>query len=163
MDLYKITEIGSCKINISSCPKKTHSDKLDLQYLKEKSARILIISLLTYDEISNLKLENEELEAKELSIDFINFPISDMGIPGYEEFVSFIEKLFTKTMSYEKIIIHCKHGIGRSGLIALGLMVKNGNDLSESINAATKIRGYAIPQSVSQRKLLSLYSKNLIA
>jgi protein-tyrosine phosphatase len=69
--------------------------------------------------------------------------------------------MFFKTQHSKKIIIHCKHGIGRSGLIALGLMVKDGNDLIESIKTISKIRGYDIPQSRSQRKLISLYYKNI--
>ena len=159
MELFEVTKINKCRIYISSFPKINKNDRLNLPRFND--IKVVLVSLLDNREVEFLKLENEREEAIIVYSKFIHFPIPDMSIPGYEDFVNLIEQLYTNTNTNDKIIIHCKHGIGRSGLIALGLMVKNGNDLIESIKAISKIRGYDIPQSRSQRKLISLFYKNI--
>jgi protein-tyrosine phosphatase len=159
MQLFEVSKINNCKIYISSCPEVSKNGSIKLP--KFNDLEIVLISLLENREAKFLKLEDESEEAKKVYSEFIHFPIPDMGIPVYKVFVTFIDLMFFKTQHSKKIIIHCKHGIGRSGLIALGLMVKDGNDLIESIKTISKIRGYDIPQSRSQRKLISLYYKNI--
>jgi protein-tyrosine phosphatase len=159
MQLFEVSKINDCRIYISSCPEVSKNGSIQLP--KFNDLEIVLISLLENREAKFLKLENESEEAKKVYSEFIHFPIPDMGIPVYKDFVNFIDLMFFKTQHSKKIIIHCKHGIGRSGLIALGLMVNDGNDLIESIKTISKIRGYDIPQSRSQRKLISLYYKNI--
>lgn len=159
MELFKISEINACEIYISSCPKVSEDGHIELPKFPEDT--VVLISLLQSTEIGILGLENEAEAANKVVSEFISFPIADMGIPSYKDFVSFIALLFSKTENAKKIIIHCKHGIGRSGLIALGLLVKSGSNLTQAINDISKIRGYAIPQSRPQRKLISLYYKEV--
>jgi protein-tyrosine phosphatase len=161
LELFEIESINNCFICIASCPRVDENGEPNLKSVQESIDDILLVSLLTSSEIKNLNLGKEEAITKELGIDFINFPIADMGIPVYKQFVEFIDKLYSKTDGLDKLIIHCKHGIGRSGLIALGLMVRDGGELKLAIKKVSKIRGFDIPQSSSQRKLLSHYFKEV--
>jgi protein-tyrosine phosphatase len=159
MELFKISKINNCEIYISSCPEVSENGSIHFPIFNDFN--IVLISLLDNREAKFLKLENETEEAEKVYSEFICFPIIDMGIPGYQDFVTLIDLLLSKTNYSKKIIIHCKHGIGRSGLIALGLMIRDGRDLKQAVEKVSKIRGFDIPQSSSQRKLISLYYKNI--
>lgn len=87
----------------------------------------------------------------------------DKGICGFDQFVEFIEMLYSRTQELNSILIHCQHGVGRSGMVALGLMLRYGKDLQKSIKGVSKTRGYDVPQSLSQQRLLGAYSKSLNA
>ncbi|WP_164905247.1 protein-tyrosine phosphatase family protein [Aequorivita ciconiae] len=161
MESYKLTEINNCKIFIAPCPRGGGLLEDDIRELSDLNISLLI-SLLTFTESAQLELSAEADVCRSYSVDFINFPIMDKGICGFDNFVEFIELIYHKTQEMNSILIHCQHGVGRSGMIALGLMVKSGKDLEESIKLVSKNRGYTIPQSISQRKLLSAYYKSLL-
>jgi len=156
METHKLAQINKSKIFISPCPRGGEFLEKDIKELID-SEFSLIISLLTYTESDQLGLTAELDICKSYSVGFISFPIMDRGISGFDQFVEFIELLYHKTQELSSILIHCHHGVGRSGMIALGLMIRDGQDLEESIKQVSKIRGYDIPQSISQRRLLSAY------
>lgn len=161
MEIYKLTEINGCKISIGPCPKGGEHLEKDIQELSGLGIS-MIISLLTYTESVQLGLSTEADVCKSHSIEFINFPIMDKSICGFDQFVEFVEVLYNKTKRLNSLLFHCKFGVGRSGMAAIGLLLKHGLDLEKSIKQVSEIRGYDVPQSLSQRKLLSLYFQKLV-
>lgn len=162
METFKLVEINGCKISIGPCPKGDEHLEIDVQELSGCGIS-MIVSLLTYTESVQLGLSIEADVCKSHSIEFVNFPIMDKGICGFNQFVDFIELLYGRTQKLNSIFIHCQHGIGRSGMVALGLMIRDGKDLEESIKQVSAIRGYDVPQSLAQRRLLGAYHKFLSA
>jgi len=157
LETYKLTEINDCEISIGPCPKGGDHLERSMGELRD-CGTTMIISLLTYPESLQLGLSSEADVSKTHSIEFINFPIMDKGICGFDQFVEFIEFVYRKTNEFESILIHCQHGVGRSGMVALGLMIRDGKELEESIMSVSKTRGYDVPQSLAQRKLLSAFN-----
>lgn len=157
METHKLSQINKSKIFIGPCPRGGEFLEDDIKELIDLEFS-LIISLLTFTESAQLGLTAEADICKLYSVGFISFPIMDRGVSGFDQFVEFIELLYHKTQEVASILIHCQHGVGRSGMIALGLMIRDGKDLEESIKQVSKIRGYDVPQSISQRRLLSAYS-----
>ncbi len=156
---YWIAKINDCDIGIAACPAGGRALEEELKVFK-KSESLVMISLLTEKEERRLGLTQEKLIAEELGIRFIKFPIPDMSIPGFKIYVEFIDHLYELTMEKDKMLIHCRAGIGRSSLIALGLMTKDGTPLSQSIQHVSRTRGFHVPQSISQRRLLHKYASN---
>ena len=77
-----------------------------------------IVSLLTSEEERDLNLKNEVREAESQGMTFTSFPIADRRIPTSEASVrSLVERLTSELLSGEKIVIHCRQGVGRSGLL----------------------------------------------
>ena len=157
---FWITKINECQIGISPCPAGGVDLKIELEKIVLED-QLLLISLLTEEEIIQLKLHDEKLISEELRINFKEFPIVDSSIPGVVSFINFIEKIYSLTNKFDRILIHCQAGIGRSSLIALGLMTKHRLILKESIKLASSIRGFEVPQSRSQLKLLHYYAESL--
>ena len=154
---YWITEINAATIGISPCPAPSPNTENDIT----GQDLTMLVSLLSPNEEEQLGLEQEEVTCTAVGIAFNKLPIPDNSIPGVDNFTKFIDLLYSKTNEPGKILIHCRHGIGRSSLIAIGLMIKHGMPLKESIVMVRKIRGQNVPQHISQRKLLSWYYEKL--
>lgn len=157
MKPYWITEINNCTIGISPCPGELLNLELELNQVN--LTECFLISLLTDEEEIMLGLTEEKSICETLGIEFLKFPIRDTSIPNFHHFVDIIDLLYLKTETTKKILIHCRAGIGRSSLIALGIMIKHGFPLKESIKHVSQLRGFDVPQSTSQRKLLSKYAE----
>jgi len=48
------------------------------------------------------------------------------------------------------IVIHCRGGIGRSGLLAASLLICAGFDSEEAIRRASVARGFSVPETAQQ-------------
>ena len=57
--------------------------------------------------------------------------------------------------------MHCYGGVGRSGLTAITLLIKNGFDLEEAIELASEKRKYPVPQTEQQVKMLEYINDSL--
>ncbi len=156
---YWITTIHGCKIGIAACPsKETPAEDIEALMLPKSS---IIVSLLAVGELEKLGLSDEKSICEERDLEFIHFPIPDTNIPHYPKYVQFIRELYTKIKDCKTLLIHCQHGIGRSSLIAIGILLKHQLDLKTSIQLVRKARcqklDVPIPQSASQKKMLRLY------
>ena len=50
----------------------------------------------------------------------------------------------------KNVAVHCRQGIGRSGLIAAGLLVMSGMGIEKAIDAVSAARGRSIPETSAQ-------------
>jgi protein-tyrosine phosphatase len=50
--------------------------------------------------------------------------------------------------------VHCRQGIGRSGLIAIGALMSSGFATEEAIRAVSLARGLPIPETPAQHEWL---------
>ena len=153
---YWIITINECRIGISPRPSGGSYLKGELEQNLPPGST-LIVSLLQDSESKYLHLTDEKKICESLGLEFLNFPIPDRSIPGYSIFKNFIDGLYAKTKEFDSVLIHCRAGIGRSSLIVIGMMIRNGKQLDEAINHVAAIRGFSVPQSTSQKKLISKY------
>lgn len=154
---YWVAKINECEVGISPCPAGGKALKGELKILVEKE-ELCLVSLLTEKEERRLGLRSEKALCEELGIRCIKFPIVDMYVPPYKMYVAFIEHLYSISEEANRILIHCHAGIGRSSLIALGLMTRHGMPLEQSIQHVSRIRRFHVPQSISQKRLLVKYA-----
>lgn len=120
-----------------------------------------IVSLLEEAEQEHLALIEEAKICNTNSIEFVHFPIPDQGIPGITRFTGFIEQLYNQTKKSNGIYIHCRHGIGRSGMVVVAFLVRHGLPILDALELVAKKRGVRVPESLSQKKLLSAYAAAL--
>lgn len=57
-----------------------------------------------------------------------HFPIRDMGVPGIGRSVTLVRRLTDVTARGEAVILHCKGGIGRTGLMLALMLVARGEE-----------------------------------
>ncbi len=60
-----------------------------------------------------------------------------------------------------RIVLHCRQGIGRTGLMAACLLITRGRDPETAIKEISADRGLAVPETDEQRKWIEGYAAAL--
>jgi protein-tyrosine phosphatase len=111
----------------------------------------VVVSLLEPAEASQLNLTDEGRAADENDIRFISFPIPDRGVPASaQEALSLIARMAGLLEEGKTVIVHCRQGVGRSGLIAAGVLMASGQSPTAAIKIVSSARGVAIPETPEQ-------------
>jgi protein-tyrosine phosphatase len=123
-----------------------------------------VLSLLTPDEEKEMDLRDEGGEATTQGMEFDSFPIPDRQIPRSEMKWSEILEKCTRTLSEGKnVVVHCRQGIGRSGLAAACLLVRKGISPGAAVEMVSAARGVHIPETSEQRDWIDHYAVSLAA
>ena len=118
-----------------------------------------VLSLLTSDEEKDLGLSNEARLVKARGMRFVAFPIPDREVPDSDtKAATAMEKLEADLSSGRNVVVHCRQGIGRSGLIAAGLLVMKGWTPEAAVKALSGARGVVIPETAAQRRWIDHYA-----
>ena len=110
-----------------------------------------IVSLLQPGESRELGLVNEAALVNAQSMEFVSFPIPDMGLPGsINDFARLSQKLFHQVEAGINTLIHCRAGIGRSGLLAAAVLLHGGRSVQQAFTQVTHMRGCRVPETAQQ-------------
>ena len=121
-----------------------------------------VVSLLTPDEVLELDLEQEPDYCRENGISYYSFPITDWSVPGSEvDVLKLIETLGGDLASGKHIAIHCRQGIGRSSMIASGLLIGKGLGAAAAIQRVSVARGMPVPETAEQREWIDSFAAML--
>jgi len=121
-----------------------------------------VLSLLTPDEERDLDLRDERDEVKARGMNFTSFPIPDRQIPQSEAKWSEVLENAARDLSKGKnVLVHCRQGIGRSGLAAACLLVRKGMSPGAAVEAVSAARGMPIPETAEQREWIDHYAAAL--
>ncbi|SDR45510.1 dual specificity protein phosphatase family protein [Pseudovibrio sp. Tun.PSC04-5.I4] len=125
----------------------------DMQYYRSIGVD-LVMSMLEHTEAIELSLQNESRICSENRMDFLNFPIPDRGLPerqGFKEIVTHVSK---RLKQHEGVAIHCRAGIGRSGLLACCVMAGFVGSAQAAIEIVSGARGVQVPDTSEQRAFI---------
>ncbi len=120
----------------------------------------VVVSLLTFQEQTELNLADEESLCRANGMEFVSFPIIDRGVPfSSEVFSGEVAELARQLASGKNIAVHCRQGIGRAALIAIGVLTISGIGLADAIQRVSKARGYSVPETPEQRRWISEFAE----
>lgn len=112
----------------------------------------IVVSLLEPDETSQLDLEEEASAASSNGIHFFSFPIPDRGVPRSRQAAAGLVAALSEALEAgQNVAVHCRQGIGRSGLIAAAVLSNSGISPEQAIQIVSAARGQAIPETAAQR------------
>ncbi len=128
-----------------------------------KRARIdAVLSLLTPDEEREMDLSAEAGEAKAQGMEFASFPIADRQVPRSEaKWAEVLETMSRALLDGKNVLVHCRQGIGRSGLVAACLLVRNGMSPGAAVESVSAARGLPVPETAEQRDWIDHYAAAL--
>ena len=112
----------------------------------------IVVSLLAPSEIIDLEVGAEEALCNAVGIEFRSFPIADRQTPKSESKLAEVLELATRDLSDGRnVLVHCRQGIGRSGLVAACLLVKKGMSPGAAVDLVSAARGVSVPETPDQR------------
>ncbi len=118
-----------------------------------------VFSLLTPEEESSLGLVREGAEAQAHNIRFTSYPIEDRQVPtSPSELAKALEQLDAELQSGRNVVVHCRQGVGRSGLVGACLFVNRGIDAQSAIDRITAARGVPVPETAEQREWIDYFA-----
>jgi len=113
----------------------------------------VIVSLLTNEEAVEFDLIREQAAGISSGIQFLPFPITDRSVPvSRNDAIELIRKIFRLLKEGKNVGIHCRQSIGRSALIAAGLLVLAGSTPEEAFQIIGEARGREVPETPEQEK-----------
>jgi len=109
--------------------------------------------------IMNLCQEMEELAKfqQEEGFEVYYLPIMDEGAPGLEELEKGLDWLDEAIYLGKKVLIHCRHGIGRTGTVVYSYLLRKGLGNKRAKRTMRGVRSQ--PTEHPQRRLLREYGK----
>jgi len=109
--------------------------------------------------IMNLSIELEELVSieKQEGFEVYFLPIADEKVPGQEELEKALDWLDEAIYLQKKVLIHCRHGIGRTGTVVFSYLLRKG--LGRKL-AEKKLKTFrSQPVNYRQLRFLRIYGK----
>ncbi|HUL65247.1 MAG TPA: hypothetical protein VLW55_11590 [Burkholderiaceae bacterium] len=110
-----------------------------------------VISLIDGAEERDLELEQEALLCRGCGIEFVSFPIRDRGVPtSPDAAASLVEWVVSDLRRGLGVAIHCRLGIGRTGLVAGCVLRALGYEFESVFPMLSRARGLPVPDTEAQ-------------
>ncbi len=160
-DLFWIP--GPWRGRLSIAPRPRGGDWLGDEASAWRRAGIdTVVSLLEDEEAAELDLDGERRAVENEAISFISFPIPDRGVPvSTEAATSTIGAIAAQLDAGKNVAVHCRQGIGRSGLVASGVLMSSGINADEAIQIVSSARGMSVPETPEQRRWIEKLSSRV--
>jgi len=116
-----------------------------------KAGLNVVVSLLEKDEAAQFELDHEGDVAESKGVRFVSFPIPDRGVPAStREALSLFSTISAALEAGKNVAMHCRQGIGRSGLIAAGVLLTSGMGVDKALELVGAARGEVVPETQAQ-------------
>ncbi len=149
MDLFKIIETEESFFAIAPRPDGSHLES-ECEALST-SGVTTVISLIEPDEELSNGLNEESVFLLAAGIRFLRYPMADREPPqDLTTIRAAIRDVLTHIKDGKSVVVHCIGGIGRSGLVALGVLVNQDRNVEAALSMVTNARGRTAPDVPAQ-------------
>lgn len=112
----------------------------------------VVVSLLTKPEEVELDLKGERDEVERQGLRFISLPMDDRQVPSSRiQLISLIENMRDVLNDGKNVVLHCRQGVGRTGLVAACLLIRAGMKPTAALALLASARGAAVPDTLEQK------------
>jgi protein-tyrosine phosphatase len=159
--LYWVNGLWPGKLALAARPRG--GDWLEDEMKDWRQAGInTVLSLLESAEERELGLADEGKQARKRGMKFISLPIPDRQVPNSEsELTMTLDRLNTDLSSGKDVLVHCRQGVGRTGLVAACLLITKGLTPERAITKVRDARGMVVPETDEQRNWIHHYASVL--
>lgn len=154
--VFTVTTIDRGLLSVMARPRTGDWIKEEFQALGQLGIHKLV-SLLEPAEALEVGLQEEAKLCLTNGIAFQHFPIPDRGLPNTVQARALVEQLKAEIHLGKQVVIHCRAGIGRTGIIAGAILKAVGYDTQSAIQLISEARGIQIPDTIEQKQWLIDY------
>jgi hypothetical protein len=148
--LYWIRGFADGHLAIMPAPQPEGLERAVLHW-KDEGVDI-VVSLLERAEVPGLVEAEGEL-CDEIGLEFLWFPIRDGSVPvSASTFNGLIARLGEAVKMGKSVAIHCRAGIGRSALVAVGVLNYLNIGTEAALDMVAEARKLEVPQTEQQRQ-----------
>jgi protein-tyrosine phosphatase len=119
----------------------------DLRRLREEYHAEVLVSLMEHTEYPNLGIPELFRKAKDLGIEVLHLPIPDGSVPlepESDDYEALIEDVVKRLKEGQTVVVHCRGGQGRSGLVAASVLVALGHPAVKALEVVRRTRKGAV-------------------
>ena len=156
MQMFEVPHRTAGRLWIMPCP-KGHDLARSVRHYRLNGADH-IVSMLTEPEAAELGLDGEAAACRAEGLGFTQHPIADFGLPDPVLFDPLIARINQWLAEGQRVAVHCRAGIGRSGMVTACVLAAQGLSAAESMAVVTKARGISIPDTVEQGKFIATFT-----
>lgn len=122
----------------------------------------VVVSLLTPEEEHELGLGQEAAAVGSTGMEYVALPVPDRGVPESHAVVRTVAgRLAEHLASGKNVGMHCRIGVGRSALLAVGVLVMSGMEVEEALRRVSAARGCPVPETAQQRDWITRFARDL--
>ena len=158
-ELYNIGVLGNGHLYAMPMPS---ADYLNLALTQLRQTGIdSLVCLQETKESQELGLANEQSACETAGITFRRLAIPDFGVPRLTQLQPLIESLVQDLNSGANVAIHCRGGIGRTGLVCSCILVAFGMDTDSATKRVSDKRGCAVPETDAQLAMIEQFAQTI--
>jgi protein-tyrosine phosphatase len=151
--IYKVIEKDSGTLSVMAKPVAGEWIEDEFSGLKRLGVD-RVVSLLESDEEREVGLSSERELCLDNDIEFSSFPIPDRGLPNSDKALNFANAIYLDICSGKHIVIHCRAGIGRTGIMAGAVLRNFGFSATDAFELISSKRGVRVPDTEEQEQWL---------
>jgi len=153
------------RLGLTLCPGKKdegrgwdHDLKDDLQVIRNWGAST-VISLIELHEFNLLQVPAISENTIRMGMYWIHLPIRDVDVPDERfehRWQAVGPEIHQRLDAGERILIHCRGGLGRTGLVAARMLVERGCASRDAVHRVRAVRPRAIETQDQEQYVLAL-------
>ena len=132
----------------------------DMRRLEEEFEAHVLVSLMESHEYHGYRIP-ELLERPSIGgVEILRFAIKDMGVPQEaesESFEAFVQKILRRLERGQNVVVHCRGGLGRTGMVAACVLVALGRHTADEAMATVREARKGTVQTREQEDFVRLF------
>ena len=158
---------GNGRLGLTFCPGKHDSNAMTGSWVRNLQMDIetivdwggsTLVTLMEQHELDMLNVPDLGQVAESYGLNWYHLPIRDVSIPSFdfeENWVDVGANLRNRLLSGQSIVVHCRGGLGRTGLVVACLLIELGEEPDEAIQRVREVRPGAVETMEQERYVLN--------
>lgn len=160
-------QVGEGAVGLTLCPGKQGESVYgaawardltsDVEVIRQWGASV-VVTLIERHEFGLLRVEGLPQAVEAAGLKWLWWPIADVSVPDARFDQAWSEegaRLCERVRGGERVLVHCRGGLGRAGMIAARILVELGEDPATAIERVRAVRPGAIETSEQEAWVLA--------
>lgn len=125
----------------------------------------IVVTLIEDHEFTMLGIENLQDEIRAHGMEWLHLPIRDVAVPDWRFETAWPDarqKLHQLLDAGKRVLIHCRGGLGRTGLVAGLILVERGVIPRDAVLRVRAARPHAIETAAQERYVLEAKKRSKV-